>query len=181
MADDRGDDRSLVRLFLSGRSEASFRALYHRLTPRMYRIALRLVDGDVGKAEDAVQEAWIRAVRRLDRFEWRASLSTWLVGFVVNVVRESWRTRVPAAGADPSLETGDTAPHDVIEALSLSDALAGLPDGYRNVLTLHDVGGFTHEEIAAILGIDPGTSKSQLARARRRVRDHLGAEGACCG
>lgn len=179
MAEEPCDDRLLVDRFLAGRGEAGFRALYRRLTPRMYRIAVRLLDGDVALAEDAVQESWVRAARRLDQFEWRSSLSTWLVGFVVNVVRESRRTRRPEAAADePGGELTEAAPHNVIDALAIGAAMAALPEGYRTVLTLHDVGGFTHIEIAAILGIDAGTSKSQLARARRKVRERLAQEGA---
>jgi RNA polymerase sigma-70 factor (ECF subfamily) len=168
-----GPDHALVAAFLSGRGEPAFRALYRRHTPRMLRLGRRLALRSAVSAEDVVQEAWIRAIRLLDRFEGRSALSSWLGGIVVNVVRE--QRRKPA-----ELAVGDAYPApewaDPIAGMTLARSLRDLPAGFRSVVALHDVAGFTHAEIAGILGIDPGTSKSQLARARKRLRRALDAE-----
>jgi RNA polymerase sigma-70 factor (ECF subfamily) len=122
-----------------------------------------------------VHDGWIRAVERLGEFRWESSLRTWLAGFVVNRVRE--RTRrdfrdVP--GIDDAAPQEDVALREVASRVDLERVVAELPDGFRHVLLLHDVEGYTHEEIAELLGIVPGTSKSQLARARAAVRRALG-------
>ena len=168
-----GTDRALVAAFLRDRGEIAFRQLYRRHTPRLLRLSRRLAWGlDVG-ADDIVQEAWIRAMHKLDRFEGRSSLATWLGGIVVNIVREHSRRppRQTVDGADPRSEWTDP-----IADLSIVQCLRDLPPGFRSVVALHDIAGFTHDEIAGLLGIDPGTSKSQLARARQRLRRTLGAE-----
>jgi RNA polymerase sigma-70 factor (ECF subfamily) len=159
-------DRALAAAFLASRSEAMFRLIYRRHTARMYRVSRRLTGGSPGLAEEVVQEAWLRAIRALPGFAWRSSLSSWLVGFVINVARETRRDGRPIWMEAP-VEAAE--PPD----LALADAMAELPEGYRAVLVLHDVGGFTHGEIAAILGVVEGSSKSQLAHARRRMRSLL--------
>lgn len=129
-------------------------------------------------AEDAVHEVWIRAIERLQGFRWESSLGTWLGGFVINEMRD--RSRAERREA-PAVEELD--PVDDIELLQTADrldlerAIGRLPAGFRHVLILHDVEGYTHEEIAALLDIVPGTSKSQLARARSAVRRALCKKG----
>ena len=169
-----GDDRDLVAEFLRDRAETRFRKLYRRHTPRMLRLARRLSFDGIPNSEDVVQEAWVRAVRAMPGFEWRSSLAAWLGGIVVNIAREHRR-----AFARTLLGPAETAARldlDPLVALRLRQAIDRLPPGFRAVLTLHDFAGFTHEEIGAILGIEAGTSKSQLARARSRVRDLLGED-----
>jgi RNA polymerase sigma-70 factor (ECF subfamily) len=149
------------------RDEGSFVALYREHTPYLYRLALRLVGGRAAEAEDAVQDTWLRATARLAEFRGESSLRTWLAGFAINCCRERRRKRDPDDGAreaEPSRE------HPFVDRLDLERAIAALPDGHREVLVLHDLEGFTHEEIAARLGIVPGTSKSQLSRARSALR-----------
>ncbi len=173
--EDRSEDRLLVDSFLKDRSESSFRRLYRRHTPRMLRLAVLCGDPDFGP-EDVVQEAWVRATRSLEAFAWRSSLSTWLAGFVVNVGREyrrSSQSRRKALIDSGEREIIEPEAADPATLIALSDALRELPYGFRAVVALHDLGGFTHAEIAGMLGIEPGTSKSQLARARRRLRDRL--------
>ena len=172
------EDRSLVAEFLATRSEAAFRRLYRRHAGAVYGLLLRLTAGDSARAEDCLQDAWLRAVAALDRFAWRSSLRTWLRGIAINCWREGWREdrRTPLRLVEghehePEPVASSVTPLDVI---ALERAVAELPDGYRAVLVLHDVEGFTHEEIAEALGIVPGTSKSQLARARAAVRRSLG-------
>jgi len=163
-------DRILVDAFLRDRGEAAFRQLYRRHTPHMLRLGRRLAASGRVNPEDVVQEAWVRAIRKLEGFEGRSTLGSWLGGIVVNVVREQRRKPEVTAPADiePAAFWADP-----ISGIELSDNLRALPPGFRAVVTLHDIAGFTHAEIGQILGIDIGTSKSQLARARRRLRAAL--------
>lgn len=155
----------------------------------LYRVARRALGGDATLAEDVVQDAWIRAVGRLADFRADSTFRTWLVGFVVRIAREQLRDarkEVDLADAD---RRGAMGPIDVAVAtddarltgtfarVDLERAIATLAPGFREVLWLHDVEGFTHEEIAQSLGIVPGTSKSQLARARHAMRRALTAGG----
>ena len=165
------DDRRLVALFLARRDEGAFRALYRRHTPFLYRLLLRLSGGGSQTAEEGVQETWVRAVERLGEFAWRSQLRTWLAGIAIHWSREDARRRRRDASValdDEALPApGASAP---IDRMDLERAVSELPEGYRAALLLHDVEGFTHEEIAAALGVDEGTSKSQLFRARRSLR-----------
>ena len=164
------DDLALVERFLRGRGEDAFRALYRAHTPALYALALRLTGGDRGEAEDLVQESWVRAVVALPSFRARSPLRSWLCGLLVNVrrgrIRADWRT-VDA----PDIEPAADAP-DLDDALDLERAIGALPEGARDVFVLH-VYGYTHREIAEMLGIVEGTSKSQLARARTLLRSSL--------
>ncbi|HEY7684242.1 MAG TPA: RNA polymerase sigma factor [Gemmatimonadales bacterium] len=156
--------------------EEAFRQLYRRHAPALFAFARRLVGGDHQAAEDVLQEAWIRAVERLNRFAWRSELRTWLSGILINCARESLRR----LGRLPPLDAADIAepsPGPPVERLDLEQAIAALPAGYRIVLVLHDIEGYSHDDIAQILGVEPGTSKSQLARARRALRRSLEPSG----
>ena len=155
------------------RDESAFRELYRRHTPVLFALALRL-SGEVAVASDAVHDTWIRGVDSLDTFEWRSSLRTWLTSILLNRLREIARHDARLVDLDEDLQTTETEslPHD-IDAMDLEWALAMLPAGYKQVLVLHDIEGFKHREIADLLGIDVGTSKSQLTRARRVVRETL--------
>lgn len=168
------DDAALVRQFLARRSEPVFRRLYARHTPAMFGLATRLLGGRHHEAEDAVQEAWIRAVQRLRAFRGDSTLRTWLCGITVNCARERLRGAFLSEADIPEIAA---APADD-ERLTIAQLLYRLPAGYRAVLVLHDVEGFTHREIAALLEIEEGTAKSQLSRARRVLRSWLaGARG----
>jgi RNA polymerase sigma-70 factor, ECF subfamily len=168
-------DLALVRRFLEARGEDAFRALYRAHTPALYALALRLTGGDQGEAEDLVQESWVRAVRMLSSFRAASALRSWLCGFVVNARRERLRTAWRTVDA-PDIEPVARASEDDT-TLDLERAIAALPTGARDVFVLHDVYGYTHEEIAGMLGVATGTSKSQLTRARTLLRVSLYAEG----
>ena len=171
------DDVDLVRRLARDRDPAAFEALYDRHNDVLYAAALRI--GGADAAMDAAHDCWVRAVERLDAFEGRAAFRTWLMGILINILRERWRDQKEFVQLDAAGEIATTAPLPAdADALDLENAIAALSPRYRAVLVLHDVDGFTHEEIAAMLGIVPGTSKSQLARARQRVRETLttGAE-----
>lgn len=164
------EDRHDVAAVVARRDEAAFRRLYRRHTPALYALARRLT-ADETLAGDVVQDAWVRAVRGFERFAWQSALRTWLSSIVLNCCRERWQARGDRFD-DVSLEAA-ARPDDPHLRLDLERALASLPTGYRTVLVLHDVEGYTHEEIAAHLGVEPGTSKSQLFRARRALRLRL--------
>jgi len=164
-------DRELAARVLAG-DEIAFRDLYRRHTPRLLQVALRLVGGDEADAQDVVQETWIKAVERLDAFRWEAAFGTWLHAIGLNVAREAIRRRGrrrEVAWAEDD-EPPAAAPRERLEAVDLERAIAALPAGYRTVLVLHDVEGYTHEAIAERLGVTPGTTKSQLFWARRAIR-----------
>ena len=160
-------DQQLLEAFARDRSEEVFLHLYDRHAPAMYALACRLMGGDADAA-DVLQDAWLRAVTRLSRFRRESSLRTWLCGFVVNCCRERFRTPLfEPIGDDP------VAPRAVEGTLDLERALRSLSDGYRAIVVLHDIEGYTHREIAAALGIEEGTSKSQLSRGREALRRRL--------
>jgi len=171
---DSSDSELVVQVLTRG-DETAFRTLYRRHTPRLYRLQLRFAGGRVADAEDLVQETWLRAVRRLGTFRSDGQLGAWLRGVAVNVARE-WmrRTNPDAARRDDTDITGVVdLSHAVRFAIDVERAIARLPTGQRAVLVLHDIEGFTHEEIALQLEIAAGTSKSQLSAARQTLRGIL--------
>ncbi len=144
----------------------------------MHRFAARLAGGPGRETADLVQEAWLRALGGLARFRGDSSLSTWLCGIVFNRWREV-RNRESQDRRFQLIE-GLKPPevvHPVTRQPALQAALSKLPDGYREVLILHDALGYTHEEIARHFGIVEGTSKSQLHRARRALCEALEGKG----
>jgi len=133
----------------------------------LYGLALRWCDS-AEDAQDAIQNMWVRACSALLTFQWKSSLKTWLTGVLINCLRELSRQRQPE-----SVELSDEHPGQSNvgpEKLTLEKAIASLPLGYRQVLTLHDVEGYTHEEISLMLDVTVGTSKSQLHHARKAFR-----------
>lgn len=177
VAEESMEDRALVESFLSSRSESAFRTLYRRHTSALYPLALRVLNGHEGDAQEAVQETWIRAVERLDGFRWESALRTWLTGILLNRCREMFRAR--GKERQPEDAEGWMPPRRPVDAssLDLERCIALLPGGYREILLLHDVQGHTHAEISLLLGIEEGTSKSQLSRARRVLRASLSGDG----
>ncbi len=170
-------DRELVAAVLNQGDERAFRVLYRRYTPRLYRVALRLTEDRGGVAEDVVHDTWLRAAAKFGSFEWRSSLATWLTGFLINRVRELQREWAREGGSVTGLPDAESRPVHLDERLDLREAIAALPPGYRAAVVLHDVEGYTHDDIATLLGIDAGTSKSQLSRARQSLRRWLEPDG----
>lgn len=167
-------DQQLVTALVRRRDERAFSSLYERHTTYLYRFALRLTAGDEDVAQDLVHDAWVRAVQRVAGFEWHSTLRTWLAGFVVGLWRERQRLEsreVPLG--DSHSDNGEALPSS-LNRLDVERALASLAPGFREVLVLHDIEGYTHEDIAVMLGVQPGTSKSQLSRARAAMRRALG-------
>ena len=181
------DERREVDRFLAARDESSFRAIYRRHTPALLLLARRLLGpgprslGEGGAAasdaEDAVQETWVRAVRRLSEFRWESRLRTWLASITVNCCRELARRRAARPEAEllepDEIPTWPATAGDPESREFLESLVRALPEGYRQILVLHDLEGYTHEEIGELLGIHAGTSKSQLSRARKTLRSWL--------
>ena len=169
------EDRLAVERWLRTRSQSAFLALYDRHTEALYRFAVRL-SGDGDAAAELTQETWLRALEGLPRFRWDSSLRTWLCAIALNGWREQRRRddRMEPLALVESTAAVRAADQDTVDAVALERALATLPEGYREVLLLYDVEGYSHEEIARHFGIAEGTSKSQLHRARRALREALG-------
>jgi len=152
------------------------RAIYDTHVDRVYRLAFRLA-GDAELAKEFTQDAFIRAFERLGTFRGDSALSTWLHAITVSVALNGLR-KVRRLKREVQLEhaesLGSDRPRsDPLLRQRLDDAIDRLPAGYRTVFLMHDVEGFTHEEIGAALGIEVGTSKAQLFRARARLRERL--------
>lgn len=162
-------DSALVAAAVSG-GEREFRELFRRHTPHLLQFVTRVLGSSRSDAEDVVQDTWLRAYPALVTFRSESSFSTWLCAVGLRAALDSMR-RGKRHIAD-SLFDDDAASAPVAddERMDIESAIARLSPGYRMVLLLHDVEGFTHEEIALQLGIAPGTSKAQLFKARRVMR-----------
>ena len=167
-------DLELVNDFLAYKSESSFKALYQTYTPRLYQMAYRLSGRNDHHADELIQDTWVRAIKGLENFKHNSSLLTWLIGILINVNKERFKAQVrdrmfeELSGNDLAISTDNK-----IDAMDLEAAIESLPNGYRQVIILHDVEGFRHKDISEMLGINEGTSKSQLFQARRAVRKFL--------
>jgi RNA polymerase sigma-70 factor (ECF subfamily) len=164
-------DETLIRGFLEGR-ELSFRALYRRHTPRLRMVLLRTLGERRAEVEDALQETWLAAARSLHMFRGEARFSTWLTTIGIRVARA--RLFAIDLGSATLLDEEIAAPHSESSIrIDLERAIERLPARQRIVLVLHDVEGFTHEEIARALEMPVGTSKVTLSRARTKLRTQL--------
>ena len=172
------EQNSLVARVLAGDPQAE-RELYDANVDRVYRLVYRMV-GDGELAADYTQDTFIRAFERLNTFRGESALSTWITAIAISVVYNGQRkvrrlrTReVELDHADPVATVERRADPDL--KARLDAAIDALPQGYRTVFLMHDVEGYTHEEIGAALGIQDGTSKAQLSRARAKLRTQLAA------
>ncbi len=171
-------DFDLTQAAARGDMEA-FEALYERYYRRVYSLCLRMV-ANVTEAEDLTQEVFIQLLRKLGSFRGESAFTTWLHRLTVNHVLMHFRKRgvrlektTEEGDVPEQIETGSERPEamPVIDRIALDNAIAQLPPGYRSVFVLHDVEGYEHEEVANLLGVSVGTSKSQLHKARMRLRD----------
>jgi RNA polymerase sigma-70 factor, ECF subfamily len=165
-----------IRRAQQGDADA-IRDLYRRYAPRVQAVVRRLA-GDDALAEDWAQDAWIRVFRALPNFRGEARFSTWLHRIAVNSALHGrrWRERRVSRESSLSAEPEPSARQDQVGLrIALQHALDELPDGMRQIIVLHDVEGYTHEDIGGMLGIAAGTSKSQLFKARARLRTFLQA------
>ena len=169
----RNDD-ILIEAVLESGDEQAFRDLYRRHAPRLLGFVTRLFAGQSSENEDIVQETWVRACENLGNFQRRSAFSTWLLGIGLNVVRDNLRrNRRHNTAREIGTDNSHARTNDHEMRIDLQRAISMLPDDNRMVMVLHDIEGFTHDEIAIRLEIPVGTSKSQLFRARRMIRDWL--------
>lgn len=168
---------SLVSRVLDGDRQAE-RELYDLHVDRVYRLAYRLA-GDPDRAADYTQETFIRVFDKLGTFRGEAALSTWITSIAYSVIYNGMRRRRRFDSREVSLEEaherGTVTRSEPDLETSLKRAIDDLAPGYRAVFVMHDVEGYTHGEIAASLGIQEGTSKAQLSRARAKLRTALAA------
>jgi RNA polymerase sigma-70 factor, ECF subfamily len=166
----------------------AFAQLYSLHKRRIYSLCLRMV-GNVAEAEDLTQEAFLQLHRKIATFRGDSAFSTWLHRLAINVVLMQLRKKglslisldeamEPSQDDGPSRSFGapDLTLAGTIDRLALERAIADLPAGYRLIFILHDVEGFEHNEIASMLECSIGNSKSQLHKARLKLRDALRAQ-----
>jgi RNA polymerase sigma-70 factor, ECF subfamily len=175
-AEKRADDRRLVGQAQAG-DMAAFEELYRRNVGRVFALCLRMT-GDAPLAEELAQDVFVRAWEKLGTFRGDSAFSSWLHPLTVNVAlseRRSRRRRTARVMTTDDLtpfEKPTRAPGPEL-GMDLDKALATLPPGARSVFVLHDVEGYRHQEIAELTGVAEGTSKAQLHRARRMLREAL--------
>ena len=169
--------------------ETAFEALFNLHKRRVYCLCLRMI-GNTAEAEELTQEAFLQVFRKIHTFRGDSAFSTWLHRLSVNTVlmrlRKKTITVTPLEESvkgeefdEPTKEFGapDLALTGSIDRLQLERAIAQLPPGYKQAFVLHDVHGYEHHEIAAMLGTSIGNSKSQLHKARVRLRKLLTKTG----
>ena len=173
-------DLELCKLAADGNLQA-FEVIYQRYNRRTFSLTLRMT-GSQTEAEDLTQEVFIQLFRKIGSFRGDSAFSTWLHRLTVNQVLMHFRKRsfknekTSEDGEMPEqMVVGSANPSKmaVVDRIALKKAIAELPKGYKNVFVLHDVEGFEHEEVARTLGISVGTSKSQLHKARLKLRTLL--------
>lgn len=170
----------------AGGDTKAFEELYRRHFRRVYSICLRML-GDPTRAEDMTQEVFILLFNKIGSFRGESAFTTWLHRMTVNQVLMHFRKRstkselLTIEGETPvQIVRGTEDPNamPVIDRIALERAIQELPAGYRNVFVLHDVEGYDHEEIANMMDIAVGTSKSQLHKARLKLRGLLRQQAA---
>jgi RNA polymerase sigma-70 factor (ECF subfamily) len=170
------DEAELIARARAG-DPAAERVLYEAHVDRVYRLAFRLA-GDADAARDFTQDTFIRAFERLHEFRGESRFATWLHSLAVSVALNGLRRASRRRRFETRLEDGQDAARPGREAepdlkRRLAAAIDALPEGYHTVFVMHDVEGYTHEEIGAALGVEVGTSKAQLSRARAKLRAAL--------
>lgn len=164
----------------------AFEQLYERHNRRVYSLCFRMTQ-NAAEAEDLAQEAFIQLFRKIGSFRGESAFTTWLHRLTVNQVLMHFRKK--SVKLERTTEEGETPEQvvqgtqnpntmPVIDRIALDRALAQLPPGYREVFVLHDVEGHEHGEIARMLGVAEGTSKSQLHKARMKLRRLLREQAA---
>jgi RNA polymerase sigma-70 factor, ECF subfamily len=169
-------DPDAVDATLAASGDASaFERLYRNHVPRVYGLVRRMLNDD--DIDEVAQDIFVRAWQKLGTFRGEAAFGTWLHRLAVNVIlarRETLGTRRKRyVDSDAALDTIPARRAGPELTMDFEAAMQRLPDGAREVFVLHDVEGYRHEEIAQMLGLATGTSKSQLHRARMALRQHL--------
>ncbi len=165
----------------SGGNLAAFEVIYQRYHRRTFSLTMRMTN-NTSEAEDLTQEVFIQLFRKSGSFRGDSAFSTWLHRLTVNQVLMHFRRRsvknekVSDDGEMPEQTVHGTANPNrmpVVDRIALKKAIGELPNGYRSVFILHDIEGYEHEEVARMMGISVGTSKSQLHKARLKLRGLL--------
>jgi RNA polymerase sigma-70 factor, ECF subfamily len=173
----RTSDYALAQKAAEGDMKA-FEQLYERHNRRVYSLCLRMTQ-NVSEAEDLAQEVFIQLFRKIGSFRGESAFTTWLHRLTVNQVLMHFRKR--GVRMEQTTDDGETPVQivkgtenpnamPIVDRIALDHAITQLPPGYRTVFTLHDIEGHEHEEIARMLGCSVGTSKSQLHKARMKLR-----------
>ena len=162
----------------------AFEALYNLHKRRVYSLCLRMT-ANTAAAEDLTQEAFLQLFRKIGTFRGESAFSTWLHRMAVNVVLMQLRKKgLPVVPLEETMETEEESPRKEpgaedprlagsVDRMQLQKSIEGLPPGYRMIFLLHDVEGYEHNEIAAMVGCSIGNSKSQLHKARMKLREIL--------
>ena len=170
-------DLELAQKSAEGDGDA-FEQIYRRHFRRVYALCLRML-GDPTRAEDLTQDVFINLFNKIGSFRGDSAFTTWLHRMTVNQVlmhfrKASTRSELTTEEGETPIQivrgTEDPNQMPVVDRISLERAIAQLPPGYRTVFVLHDVEGYDHDEIARTLGVSEGTSKSQLHKARLKLR-----------
>lgn len=189
------DEAQAITLAQNGRADA-FEYLYQLHKRRVYSLCLRMT-GNTAEAEDLAQEAFLQLFRKIATFRGESAFSTWLHRLAVNVVLMHLRRKgLPEVSLEETLQPmqEDGPKRDIgerdktlvgsLDRVNLERAIESLPPGYRTIFVLHDMEGYEHNEIAGMMGCSIGNSKSQLHKARMKLRDllrsphpHRGAKG----
>src|SRR5262245_43521651 len=173
-------DLDLAKAAAAGDVDA-FEELYRQHNRRVHSLCLRML-GSSSKAEDMTQEVFLQVFRKIGSFRGDSAFTTWLHRLTVNQVLMHFRKR--GVKLEHTSEEGDftnvvetpiqsTRRISMVEKLALEKAISELPPGYRTVYVIHDIEGYDHEKISAMLDVSIGTSKSQLHKARMRLRELL--------
>ncbi|HVG22116.1 MAG TPA: RNA polymerase sigma factor [Blastocatellia bacterium] len=173
-------DLELARAAAAGDATA-FERLYEQYNKRVYSLCFRML-GSASQAEDLTQEVFLQVFKKIGSFRGDSAFTTWLHRLTVNQVLMHFRKR--GVKLEHTSEEGDftnvvetplqsTRRISMVDRLALEKAISELPPGYRTVFVLHDVQGYEHEEISGLLDVSIGTSKSQLHKARMRLRELL--------
>lgn len=187
VAHNSATDRDQAELLARARSgdHEAFAQLYSIHKRHIYSLCLRMV-GSVTEAEDLTQEAFLQFHREIESFRGESALSTWLHRLAINVVLMHLRRKsLPVSSLDELMEPAqdqrfgrsfgapDLVLSGAIDRLTLERAIIDLPAGYRLIFVLHDIEGFEHNEIASLLDCSIGNSKSQLHKARLKLRESM--------
>jgi RNA polymerase sigma-70 factor, ECF subfamily len=177
------NEAGLIERAKQGDAQA-FQALYDKHKRRVYSLCLRMT-ANTAEAEDLTQEAFLQLYRKIATFRGESAFSTWLHRLSVNVVLMQLRKKsLPVVSLEESTQGEEDTPkkdfgaEDLalagsIDRLQLQKAVDDLPPGYRTIFVLHDIEGYEHNEIATLVGCSIGNSKSQLHKARMKLRDLL--------
>jgi RNA polymerase sigma-70 factor, ECF subfamily len=177
-------DLDMVKRAQQGDGDA-FAALFHQHKARLYSVCLRMTN-NTAEAEDLTQDAFLQVFRKLATFRGDSALSTWLYRIAVNTVLMHFRKKAlrqisldepysqDAKTVRREYGTRDDRLTGSVDRISLARAIKELPDGYRTIFLLHEVEGYEHQEIAELLDCSVGNSKSQLHKAKLRIRELLG-------